>query len=165
MKNKRTTYILIISVIAVWGIIFYRIFTATQAAEPVSFNLPASRASYESLDDYQLKDTFTLALNYRDPFLGGVSPAEAAVVPEPRESAAFTMNAIPPPPPVNWEIIRYTGYIMNPNIRRVVAIININGKEYMLSEGQKADGVTLVKSYRDSVKISYQHKTKFIRIQ
>lgn len=165
MKNKRTTYILIISVVAVWGIIFYRIFTATQAAEPVSFNLPASKASYESLYDYQMKDTFTLALNYRDPFLGGEPQSEIPVTTVPREPAGFVMNAIAAPPPVNWEIIRYTGYIMNPNIRRAVAIMNINGKEYMLSEGQKADGVTLIKSYRDSVKISYQSKTKFIRIQ
>lgn len=167
MKSKKLTYGLILSVIAVWGIIFYRIYVAAQGEESFAGGISYPKSSYEPLDDYKIKDTFTLALNYRDPFLG-----EAAKTEEPSASASavpavanFAMNPVPSKPPVNWEVIRYTGYIVNPGIKKAVAIMNINGKEYMMSEGEKADGVMLLKSFRDSVKVSYQDKIKFIKVQ
>ncbi|PWG78042.1 hypothetical protein [Pararcticibacter amylolyticus] len=164
MKNKKMTYVLIVSVAAVWGIIFYRIYTAAAGDEEYVQPAAYSKTTYQSLDEYQLKDTAKLSLNYRDPFSGQAAVPEP-VVAENQNAKPFIASAPPPPPPVNWSIIHYTGYIVNSGLKRMVAIMNINGKEYMLSEGQKAEGVTLLKNYRDSVKVSYQNKTKYIRVE
>lgn len=167
MKNKKMTWLLLLSVAAVWGIIFYRIFTAVDSQETLIPKTSFSKSSYESLDDYKMKDSFRLSLHYRDPFLGGeVKPEKALDITSAAQPGNdFRINSPAPAPEVNWLVVRYTGYIVNREMKRIVAIMNINSKEYMLSEGQKAQGVVIIRNYKDSVKVSYQGKTKFIRIQ
>ncbi|MFD2162267.1 hypothetical protein ACFSJU_07670 [Paradesertivirga mongoliensis] len=167
MKNKALTYLLILSVSAVWGIIFYRVFSATDSDEVVSGPLQKSTFVNESLDDYKLKDTFTLALNYGDPFLENSSEAIKANEPASQNTAVAIAIHNPQPiaPQVNWDAVKYTGYVLNSSDKRVTAIMTLNGKEYMLSEGQDVAGLKLLKNLKDSVKVIYQGKTKFIRIQ
>lgn len=43
--------------------------------------------------------------------------------------------------------------------------MTVNGKEQMLEEGGILAGVKLLKNYRDSVKISFQNKTRFINLK
>ncbi|WP_407427527.1 hypothetical protein [Arcticibacter sp.] len=167
MKNKTMTVVLIVSVMAVWGIIFYRIFQASGEESSLATAAGVKKSSYESLDEYRMKDTLVLALNYRDPFSGRqmkVTPPPAA--PEAIDQAVTAMsNYTTPEPEVNWSAIRYTGYIVNPEIKRIVALMNIQGKEFMLTEGQQAGGVKILKNNRDSVKVSYSGKTKFLKVQ
>jgi hypothetical protein len=167
MKSKPLTYLLIVSVAAVWGIIFYRIFSAS-GEEGLPFKpLVQSRLTDESLEDYTLKDTFTLLLNYRDPFLSKSSePAAPALSSNTPAVVNSTFAELKPQkPPVNWEGVKYTGFISNAAGKRLVALMTIQGKEYMLAEGQSASGVKLLKNMKDSVKVSYQDKIKNIRIQ
>ncbi|HEY0056921.1 MAG TPA: hypothetical protein VGB63_16340 [Pedobacter sp.] len=167
MKNRAVTYLLIVSVAAVWGVIFYQIFKVSGDKE--SLQGPAIRhsADNKSLDNYEWKDTLKLALNYRDPFLSSsnnavalptLSDLDAAVVPT-------TPKLRPLISQVNWEGIKYTGFIMNTPGKRLVAILNIYGKEQFLSEGESAAGVRLISNMRDSVKLAYQNNIKYIRIQ
>ena len=166
MKSKPLTYLLIVSVAAVWGIIFYRIFSA-QGDEEISFTpLTKYNKVNESLDDYVMKDTFTLSLNYRDPFLTDVSDANiiiAKIASEAQNSTA--VNELPHKAAINWNIIKYTGIISNPLKKSPVAIVQVNGTEHIMKEGESMDGVKLIRILRDSVKVTYQNKTKFITIQ
>jgi hypothetical protein len=41
--------------------------------------------------------------------------------------------------------------------------MHINGKEVMLTEGENAEQVKLIRNLRDSIKISYHGQTKFIK--
>jgi hypothetical protein len=164
MKNKPLTYLLIVSVAAVWGIIFYRIFSAGNDEEEIFRPLVKSQFVNESLDDYSYKDTFTLVLNYRDPFLSTaiyyVEEKVAQVASKP-----IVFNAAPKRPAINWNIIKYTGFISNPSKKSVVAIMSINGKEYMMKEGELVAGVKILRNLKDSVKVSYQNSTRFISIK
>ena len=168
MKNKPITYLLIVSVAAVWGIIFYRMFSGTGNEEMDRRPTVRLGSVNESLDDYKFKDTFKLALNYRDPFLGNLlNKIETAPVENIAENSSAVAFIRPKPikPQINWEMIKYNGCIINPLGKRVVAIMIINGKEQMLLEGQTADGVKLLKNYKDSIKVYYQSQIKFIRLQ
>ena len=168
MKNKPLTYLLIVSVAAVWGIIFYRIFSASDNDEIELKPIVKSGFVNESLDDYKFKDTFILALNYKDPFLGKVAevaePSQAEKPPVISSPAVFS-NPKPLKPQTNWEVVKYTGFILNSSGKQVVALMTIKGKEQMLLEGQTADGVKLLKNLKDSVKVLYQDQTKFIRLK
>jgi len=164
MKSRKSTYFLMLAVLGIWGVILYRIAMGA-GTDDVAVSSPAkSHANYQSLDTYKLKDTFTLALDYGDPFSENKPTADKDVETsvEPlgliRDNAK-TIRAN------NWNNIKYTGYIANGSAKRLVAIMTINGKQYMLSEGQNAEDVLLLKCRKDSVKISYRDEIKFMKIE
>lgn len=167
MKNKKMTVVLIVSVVAVWGIIIYRIFQVSGGESSLGIPMVAKESSYESLGEYRMKDTFSLSLNYRDPFSGKQMKitSVSSPLPEAEKPTMSTANFSPPEPEVNWSGIRYTGYIVNSEIKRGIALLNIHGKEFMLAEGQEAAGVKIIKNNRDSVMVSYSGKTRFLKVQ
>jgi len=163
VKNKKLTYLLICAVAAVWGIIVYKVlFNETEAGYEPKFKVV--KKEQEPYDQYLAKDdTFKLVLNYRDPFLVGVS-----VVPENKgvgSAVPVQANFNPPslPPPIDWTVIKYSGYIVNPVTKKLVAILVFNGREQMISEGQSFEGVKLLQNRKDSILVSWQGKKKYIK--
>jgi hypothetical protein len=167
LKNKKLTYLLICSVLAVWGIIVYRVFARSAGDQKEYESSPAQKAPEEPLDDYELKDNFTLNLNYRDPFSGtGSTETEQTAPPDFLTEQIPVFNNLPAsPPPIDWSFIRYAGRVVNPASRKTITLLIINSLETMIGEGEQIRGVKLIKNYRDSVKVSFQGKEKFIRLK
>ncbi len=163
VKNKKLTYLLICAVAAVWGIIIYRVFFL----EPGNDYTPAfaeAKPVHEPFDQYQEKpDTFKLALNYRDPFLGSAYKTEEPIVEAGPPKPSTLLPVKPLPPAINWSGIRYSGYITNPGTKKMVSIVTVNGKERMLGEGEVLDGVKLLKNKKDSILVEWLGKQKYIR--
>lgn len=171
-KNKATVYILGALLLIIWGTIFYRIYEALQGDDDVLVPQTAAPAKKEVMDDRAIiTDTATLKLNYRDPF------APVRTAPAVKDTQAIPVNKLIRPviaqglnrvmnikPTINWGFIQYTGYIRNPRSKKLLALMNINGKPQMLSEGETAAGVKLLKNEKDSIKISYQNHVKFIQV-
>lgn len=159
-KNKKLTYLLICAVAAVWGIILYRVlFNNSEDDYQLKAQPVANKA--EPYDQYELKrDTFKLALNYKDPFTGVVEAPVKTV-----ETNVKPTNFAPQPfkPPINWGVIKYKGYVINPQTKKVVSIVEINGKERMLAEGEFLEGVKLLKNKKDSILVYWQNKQKHIK--
>lgn len=162
-KNKKLTYFLICAVALVWGVILYRLFFKN-AEDDYVLKSASAGIRREPYDQYVLKeDTFKLALNYKDPFLGGIAPASQ---PDLSGQVVKQVNFVPPAPvkpTVDWSVIKYSGYIINPVTKKVVSIIVVNGKERMLAEGEHFEGAQLLKHKRDSVLISWKGKQKYIK--
>ena len=160
MKNKKVTYLLGLVVAIVWGIIIYRIFDAAAGNDDA---LPtAVQVKKEAYNDYAIaKDTTHLLLNYRDPF--GLTKQKDTVAPVKRTN--YKTAIIAPKPVMNWGFIQYSGYIRNPSNKKLITLVSINGRSEMLVEGQVKDNVKLIKNLRDSIKISYNGKIKFIPIR
>lgn len=161
-KNKKVTYLLICAVAAVWGIIVYRVFfnEAGDDIQPHSFK---TKTVAEPYDKYVAKnDTFHLALNYRDPFLG-----KANVTAEMPENLVIEhpmpMPVKPIAPVLNWNSIKYSGYITNPQTKKLVAILTVNGRERMIAEGETFEGVKLLKNKKDSILVGWLGKQKYIK--
>ncbi|TWI94534.1 hypothetical protein JN11_04644 [Mucilaginibacter frigoritolerans] len=161
MKNKKLTYVLGLAVLVVWGMIIYRVFNAAadnnDDATTVS-NAPQKKEPYN--DETIVKDTTHLLLNYRDPF-SLIKLKDTAELPV-KKILSRNMIPVPAKPAFNWGFIRYAGYIRNPATKKLVAMVSINGKNEMFVEGQTKDQVKLLKNLRDSIKISYSGKVKFI---
>ena len=162
MKNKKLTYFLIFIVLVVWGMIIYRIFDAAGGNDdttPIASVKPAK----EPYNDFTIpKDTTHLLLNYRDPF-GLIKLKDTvglAVVHHPKSKVQLISK-----PAMSWSFIQYSGYIRNPSSKKLIALVSINGKNEMLLEGDTKDQVKLIKNLRDSIKISFNGKTKFILIK
>ncbi len=147
----------------------YRLFFA-DAGEDYKPAFAAAKPVHEPYDQYTEKpDTFKLALNYRDPFLGvPAKSTEPAVTPKTLSAADAALHAALSrpalPPPINWSVIQYTGRILNPVSKKVVSIVTVNGKERMLSEGEVFESVKLIKNKRDSILVEWQGKQKYIRL-
>lgn len=162
VKNKRVTYLLICVVCLVWGIIIYRLFFLDRGGDEETVFLKA-KTVHEPYDQYTVKkDTFKLALNYRDPFPGkAITPAEP---PKADLSVHTDFKPVKPViPPVIWPAIKYTGYITNPKTKKMVAILTVNGKERMTAEGESLEGIKLLKNKKDSILVSWMGKQKYIR--
>lgn len=159
MKNKQLTYVLILAVAGVWGLILYRVFDAASGDDDTEIAIPQTTKK-EVYNDYQLKpDTTRLLLNYRDPF-GLVKPEDTVRAVHSAMKTA-TIAAIPKPA-VNWGFIKYSGFISNPGSKKMITVLTINGKNAMLAEGETSDDVKLLKNMRDSIKVQYKNKSKFI---
>lgn len=163
VKNKKLTYFLICAVAVVWGIILYRVFFNNLEEDKI-FKPTVAVLKHEPYDQYVVKeDTFKLALNYKDPFLGEMPPVSLqAAGPPAVKLTAFTPSS-PPKPAVDWSVIKYAGYIINPITKKTVSIITVNGTERMMAEGEHFGGAQLLKNKKDSVLISWKGKQKYIK--
>lgn len=163
MKNKKLTYFLIAAVLALWGIIIFRVVSALTAQDDDN-SMPVTTTVKEAYNDFALpKDTAKLLLNYRDPF-GLVKEKDTVSVKHDRP-VMRQISSIVAKPAVNWSFITYSGYIRNPSTKKLIALVNINGQSTTLTEGEIKNEVKLIKNLRDSIKISYEGKTKFIPIK
>jgi hypothetical protein len=162
VKNKKLTYLLGLLVLSVWGIIIYRIFIAAHGEED---NVPvaAAKTNKEAYNDFSIpKDTTHLLLNYRDPF-GLVKQKDTTVIAIRKISYQKTPAAVKPV--TNWGFIQYSGYILNPGSKKLIALVSINGQNMTLSEGETKARVKLIRNLRDSIRVRFDGKTKCIAIK
>jgi hypothetical protein len=163
MKNKKFTYLLGFAVIAVWGIIIYRVMSATDNSDS-SIAGTAAKKVVEPYNDFTIPiDTNKLTLNYKDPF-AVIKSRDTLEIPV-KKLIAIHPGPVPAKPVVNWSFIRYNGYIRNPGSKSLVALLSVNGKSLQLTEGESAGPVRLIKNLQDSVQVAYDGKTTFIRLQ
>jgi hypothetical protein len=162
MKNKKLTYILIPLVLVVWGLILYRIFEAAGTGDNTAAPVLV-KTEKEAYNDFSIpKDTGKLALNYRDPF--GLTPLKDTTGSH-SKGIPVKVGVVSAKPAANWSFITYLGYVRNPVSKKIVALVTINGQNVTLGEGETKSQVRLLKNLRDSIKISYQGKTKFIALK
>jgi hypothetical protein len=161
-KNKALTYVLIVVVLLVWGVIIYRIVIAYSGGHDESYVPPP--APKEVFNDYAVpKDTARLLLNYRDPF--GIVVKKDTAKPPARNRLNAGIARLNMAPSFNWDIIRYSGYIKNPGSKKLIAFMKVNGKEAMMSEGETVGQFKLIRNMKDSVLVKSGGKTKYIHIQ
>ena len=153
---------MIVVVVGVWGMILYRIFAAVGNNDDTSA-VPTITPKKEAYNDFTMpKDTTKLLLNYRDPFglTKQIDTSKKSIKISKHSSIGLTIK-----PGINWSFITYSGYIRNPSSKRLVTLVNINGQNLTLTEGETKNQVKLLKNLKDSIKVSYQGKTKFIAIK
>ncbi|MFN6945502.1 MAG: hypothetical protein ACK4ND_11180, partial [Cytophagaceae bacterium] len=62
-----------------------------------------------------------------------------------------------------WSEIKYHGLIMNPKNNKKVALVSLQGKEVMLSEGQSIGEFIFLKNFTDSIQVKYKGYSKFLK--
>ena len=162
MKNKSVTYLLITVVAAIWGLVFYRIFNATNEEE----NFPNQVAKPIKTTSTIEEDTFELINDYRDPFLGSMSSSFDRITSRPMRRKVPTPQKTEPTlatPPIDWSFVSYLGTIWNKQTNKEIGILKINGNEVMVASNDRVGEITVLKVVRDSVVIVYQGVKKGLR--
>lgn len=164
MKSKATTYILLAAVLGVWGFILMKIFGALSdgsdmpIAASKTFNTQLVNLSF-----YTNKKTGALLLDYTDPMLRHLTTSTITTPVEPLKQQ--TIAHYIPPAPIEMEPqidVHYLGFIENLEDKRPTAIVNIQGVQYMMNNGERQSGVHLISISKEYLKIKIADKIKTI---
>jgi hypothetical protein len=164
MKNKKVTYILIPAVVLIWGLIFYKFIKGFSGDED-----PVHAVAHLTTPDSVafLPDTFSLHAAYRDPFLGKQLAINTAESDHELVTTSPKVHVAPAPLPVAvvtpWPVINYGGVIKSMKSDKQVAIITIDGKEYLFKQGDLLSGMQIIAVFKDSVKLKRDKELKTFR--
>ena len=150
MKNKLITYLLIVLVIVVWGLIFMRLFS-TSKEEIKSQRVINTKYT---IDTSILNTKYTLRLNYTDPFLGQKN--KVFLLSKPKKNIKLKEKVQPEPIDA-----QYLGMISNKKQKSVLALIRLNGEEYYLSVGETINEIKLLNCTETSIVLK-KGNTKYI---
>lgn len=149
MTNKTKTYVLLVVVLAIWGIVGYKIASTLNPDPPkivkkefdISFNPKTNMVS----------DTFSIKTVERDPFLGTL-----LVKKEPLLKRQTTLKA-------EWVSISYHGIITQQQSKNKVFVVSIEKEQSLIKIGQSIKGVKLVRGNNREIVVAYKNSTKTIK--
>ena len=158
MKNKKIIYVLLPLTLIIWGMIVYKIFFNTDTQEESSSFVQSKRVKNSAVTS---TDTFTLLLNYTDPFL----KQERRVTPN---NGSTTKKTTEPKPQkntevLNWPIVKYGGLVKQVNKENELAIVSINGSSTFMKTGETVNDIKLIRIYNDSIIVSFQTQKRTIK--
>lgn len=143
MKNKKLTYILLPAVVLIWVLIILRVVNYKGSDDGFQLSSPVAKATKAEIKT----DTFSLLLNYPDPFLKHVSSTPLKTrTRNPKNSNK--KNSTPPD-------ITYYGLVQNKKVSSGQVNVKINGKYFIMSIGETINEVKLRRIYQDSICITY----------
>lgn len=137
MKDKKSLYLLLPLVLLVWGLVAYRFWDISSEK---SVGAPKKTNSLQKPLE-QAKEKPRLLLNYSDPFLNVRKKKKQQNL----ASAAPSLT----PKQLLWPSVQYKGMIQNK--RKQIALLNINGKEYMLQKGEAQLGLRCLDIQKDKI--------------
>lgn len=154
LKKNKKTYLLLAAVVAIWGIIAFKFFSA---ANPSTQEI-AEVTSDQIFVPKQMKEReiFTIVANYRDPFLGTVQAPKKKV--RKSSSRAAKKKAIP------TKSIQYTGFITDKSSKQKIFFVTVDGRQQMMSVNDMFQEVKLVRGSKNSIKVKYNGSTQNIKL-
>lgn len=163
MKSKSIVYLLVFSVLGIWGVILFRIYLSVSDKDntvlPSESTLPLRKADVPKL----YPDTFKLLMNYQDPFTGthAIKKDTSNI-----NSRKVPLTNMPSPPEINPALqMKYLGYVRDRREKNSVAIISYNGKEKMMKKGDTIGGVTLTAIQKQGVMMRFKGKMITIKAE
>ena len=163
MNKKKINIVLIIAVLAIWGILIYRFVGGhffTDAPE-ISFQPTAINGQ----PIFTKKEKHDIAIHERDPFL---SKHDYIRYNYPSNSGAKQSNnpnnkVDNSKAPVQWPNIKYLGFVKQKKSRRPLILLQINNKFYRKRPNENLiGGVKIMKFYNDSIKLKLKGEIKVI---
>lgn len=159
MKNKKLLYLLIPATVLIWAAIAYNIISGLKQKDNFSDiqYLPDLNAKTDTL-----RETYTLLADYSDPFRVGRRSAPAVqkkieVKPD-RQSNRNQRPDRQNQPRVYWPMVVYNGLIINE--QKQVALLQIDSKKFLMTEGEERSRVKLLRMFSDSVMLEFGGEKK-----
>lgn len=154
LKNKKVIYFLLLLVVLIWGVVFYKIFSNFSEKKVVLKSLsPPSFAIGEG----NIDSIFTLSLNYPDPFLKGQGHQKDNQI-------LLTTNNIVNRPAVIWPNIEYRGSLTNNGKDGSTAFLKINNSDLLVKQGKVYSQTKIQSITKDSILLEYQKVSRWLHI-
>jgi len=153
MHKNTKTYLLLAAVLLIWGIIGHRVFSGNSGATEIKANF--EKSPLKSLPT-QVKDTFSILANYRDPFLGTF----------PKKKVKKTKRATKPKKVVEPEMnVQFTGLVTDNDSKQRIFFVNINGQQHLMGVKDEIQKVRLLSGTSTSIRVRANGKTRTIDLQ
>lgn len=151
MKSKTKTYLLLIAVLSIWGIIGFKIVSTLNPHVPeVSQN--ENRVVFTPKTNMAI-DTFSIQMSERDPFLGTLLVK--------KQVANKSVNSTPKEPLV-WMPILYHGMVSKRDSNEKICVISIDGQQHIMKVGQDLNGVKLLRATNTEISVGYKGLRKTV---
>jgi hypothetical protein len=146
LKKKINTYILVLAVLLVWGVVIYKFFSSTTVLEnnrSAGFtNKEVKKIVEDSIQNFEIKT------NYRDPFLGVIR-----VRSKPRKKKEIIVKKT-----VRFPKIQYSGIISAG--AKTTYIIKINNAQYFYKLSDTNKEVRLLSGDKEKIEVQYKDEAK-----
>lgn len=150
LKNKEKTYVLLVLVLAIWGIIGYRIVTTINPKTP-EVSKEHMEVAFNPNINTQM-DTFSIQRLDRDPFLGTIY----------KKKTVMTPKMTKPMEPVVWPNVVFHGVISKQDSKEKLCVLSINSIQQILKIGQSTDGIKLIRATNQEALVSFKNQRKAI---
>lgn len=150
MKNKKNIYVLLPLVLFIWGAVLYQFFSYSNDEELIEVSSGNFNPKPFSI---KARDTFSIDVNYRDPFLGKMYKKTSPN----KESKKYTgKKQIKNDTPIVWPSILYKGIVSDSKDKTKVFMLIINGQTFLMKKGDTENDVFLKEGDRESVYVKYK---------
>lgn len=149
MQNKAKTYILLVAVLAIWGVIGFKIIASVNPDTP-----KVEQQTYSALFSPKEKmsiDTFSIQLSKRDPFLGTLYVKKK---PKPKTNK--------PVESIVWPNIIYHGTVSKQSSKEKIYVFSVNGQQHLVRVGKVADNIRLIKASNTEMTVSFKGVKKTV---
>lgn len=145
-------------VLAIWGTIGYKIVTGLSSDEPMvqTNNLDVAFTPKPIKES----DTFSIQTMERDPFLGTLSKTN-----KPKTKSGNQNKPTKETKRIAHLSITYQGLIKKQGSSQQVYVVNLNGKQYLIKQGQTVEDVKLVKGNPKEITIRFNNQNQTIALQ
>ena len=154
MKNKKSIYILLPSVLIIWGIIFWKVFSGgdDQSLQVVQPSIKPLMQAEE-----QIQDVMELAYNYSDPFLRSLDkPQKTTEAPEPKP--VKKLNRV-----VRWPMVEYSGAVKSRRKKSKVGMLKISNRNFLVREKRVYKDIEVTAITPDSIGLVYQTDQRYFK--
>ena len=161
-QNKITVYFLLVVMTGIWGIIFYKFFSTVE--KPIN-NRPIVTMSKEDTNLTLERDTFTLRLDFEDPFNVTKSNYLKSTVSDPsivRAKVKRKIKKVNETKASNWPELKYGGRIKSSN-EKEIGLLMINNKEYIVNKGGIFESLSVMGLNEDEIRLKYLNETRVIK--
>ena len=157
MKNKKSIYILLPIVLFIWGAVLYQFFSFSNND---SIEITNSNTTVKPFK-IKPKDTFSIKINNRDPFLGKLVSNE--------NNTTKTIKPTSKPKKiveeVVWPQIGYKGIVSDNKEKIKVYMVIINGKTYLMKKGDEEEEIKLKDGDRETIYVIHKGDLKVVFIR
>lgn len=155
MKSKKTTWLLLILSVVIWGTAGWKVYKA--------FDTGAEQPVVRKIAKAVEKDSISLLLNYRDPFLGNYSDVTVLPDPKPIKKSPVTSTVKPLQQPSVSPDVLFKGTL---NVGKTcMAIIQKNNETLTVKAGDKVGDFKITAISDSQIILSKDGKKYEISVQ
>lgn len=161
MSKKKLNIALLILVFGLWGTVGYKAVSQYIFSKEIALNEVQSNAEFNF--SQIKKDTFSIGVIQRDPFLNKISEQKTQV---PLVKKTYSAPKIIMPPiikaPIMWPSVSYYGYIKSKEKTEELILVKIDNKLYRLRKNAQVDGLFIKKVFNDSLEVVFNKEKRMI---
>ena len=155
MRNKKNIYFLLPAVIIVWGLLVYNIFNGLSPSSPQTQTIESLRQFKP--ETIAKADTFTIKVDYRDPFLGTFEKKRRKVTK--RNNTPIVKKVSIPFPS-----IVYKGIVSPKGTNEKVFLISVNGQQHLFKRKMLFNEVKLLNGNAQEITVQFQQQKQTFQL-